>query len=206
MSSDPDSVTHPAFWSPSAWWLVALIALVAVASVLHLVWPDALGYDRGQIETGQWWRLLSAHLVHLNVAHTLMNLGAMALVFALLQHAAGAGAWWLTYALLSIATSVALYLLDPNLVRYVGASGVIHGLIAFGAVLRLHTHRTESLVLLAGLAAKLVYEATAGAVGGSETLIGAPVITAAHRYGAIAGAVLAMLVLLARRFSARPDL
>lgn len=203
MSSDTNGVTEAAFRSRSAWWLVALIG---VASVLHLVWPDVLGYDRGQLEAGQWWRLLSAHVVHLNVAHTLMNLGAVALVFALLQRAAGAGAWWLAYALLSIIISVALYLLDPGLMRYVGASGVIHGLIAFGAVLRLDSDRVESLVLLSGLVAKLAYEATAGAVGGSETLIGAPVITAAHRYGAVAGAVLAVFQLLARRFSARTDL
>ena len=188
-------------------WLV--IALPLVASVVHAAVPELLGYDRIEIADGGAWRLLTAHYVHLNAAHAAMNLVALALTLALLGDAARAGVWLGVYALLSLAISAALWRADPGVVRYVGASGVVHGLIAFGALLRWRRARLESVLLLAGLAIKLVVEARSGASPASEALIGAPVVTAAHRYGAIAGAAIAAIVLVMRRgraFSGRRQL
>lgn len=183
--------------------LLPLVAVVAVASVLHLLLPDVLGFDRDAVQVGQWWRMLTAHVVHLNVVHAGMNVIALCLVIALVGGATTIGNWWAVYYVIALIISLALFQFEPQLLRYVGASGVIHGLVAYGALLRLGTHRLESGVLLVGLTAKLIYESQAGAVTGSAALIGAPVITAAHLYGAIAGAALAAGHLAWRRFSAR---
>ncbi|MEO0345359.1 MAG: rhombosortase [Pseudomonadota bacterium] len=185
--------------------LLPLVAVVALASLAHLLLPDVMGFDRSALEQYQWWRLLTAHTVHLNIPHTVMNVAALCLVLALVGDATTVRSWWLVYATIALVTSLALFLLDRELVRYVGASGVIHGLVAYGAVLRLGSHRLESGVLLVGLAAKLLYETQAGAISGSAALIGAPVITAAHFYGAIAGGALAASSLAWRRFSTRPS-
>ena len=188
-------------------WLV--VALPLALSFVHAIVPGLLAYDRAAIAGGDLWRLLTAHYVHLNAAHAAMNALALALTVALLGDTARAGAWLAAYAALSLATSAALWWGAPGVVNYVGASGVVHGLIAFGALLRWRDARIESTLLLAGLAIKLVLEARSGANPASEALIGAPVITAAHRYGAIAGAVLGALVHAIRRrraFSGRGQL
>ena len=202
------SPVNPASVTRDATWLA--LALVAAASLVHAAVPGVLDFDRAAIADGQWWRLVSAHYVHLNTPHLAMNLLALTLVIALLRTACTAATWFAAYAAMSLAISAALLAFEPGLARYAGASGVIHGLVGFGAVLRLSEARAESAILLAGLAAKLAWEAGSGPLAGSEAMIGAPVITASHRYGAIAGVLLALaLVALGRhrrRFSAHGQL
>lgn len=191
------SPANPAPAARDATWLV--VALVLASSLVHAWVPGVLDYDRSAIGDGQWWRLVSAHLVHLNTAHLAMNLLALTLVIALLRTACAAATWFVAYAAMSLAVSAALLAFEPGLARYAGASGVIHGLLGFGALLRLPAARVESTILLTGLFAKLAWEAGSGPLAGSEALIGAPVITASHRYGAIAGIVLALVVGALRR-------
>ena len=195
------SPANPASAARDATWLA--VALVLAASLVHASIPGVLDFDRAAIAGGQWWRLLSAHYVHLNTPHLAMNLLALTLVIALLRTACTALTWFAAYAAMSFAVSAALLVFEPGLVRYAGASGVIHGLVAFGAVLRLPAARVESSILLAGLLAKLAWEAASGPLAGSEAMIGAPVITASHRYGAIAGLVLALAVVAWRRRRSR---
>lgn len=202
------SPANPASATRDATWLA--VPLVLVASLVHAAVPGVLDFDRAAVADGQWWRLLSAHYVHLNAPHLAMNLLALTLVIALLRTACRATTWFAVYATMSLAVSAALLVFEPGLVRYAGASGVIHGLVAFGAVLRLGAARVESSMLLAGLLAKLAWEAGSGPLAGSEAMIGAPVITASHRYGAIAGLLLALVIGAWRRrharFSARGQL
>lgn len=199
---------NPVAPARDATWFVA--ALVLAASLVHAAMPDVLDFDREAIGNGQWWRLISAHYVHLNMPHLAMNLLALTLVIALLRTACRAVTWFIVYATLALAVSGALLVFEPQLQRYAGASGVIHGLVAFGALLRLPVARVESVILLAGLFAKLAWEAGTGPLGGSEALIGAPVITASHLHGAIAGVLAALAVGAWRRrravFSARGQL
>lgn len=184
---------------------LAVTGVVALSSAAAMLFPDTLDFDRdGLLQHHQWWRLASAHLVHLNAWHALMNLAALALVMVLLHRATSLRQWFVVYVAIAVLVSIALLLAEPALQRYAGASGVIHGLIAFGALRRLGAQRLESLILLAGLVIKLGWEARFGASAASETLIGAAVITEAHLYGAICGAVVALLTPLAagigRRF------
>src|SRR5438105_3727374 len=41
-----------------------------------------LRYDRAALGAGQWWRLVTAHVVHLDVRHALLNDLGLALVWA----------------------------------------------------------------------------------------------------------------------------
>jgi hypothetical protein len=44
---------------------------------------DALGYERDALSHFQWWRLFSAHLVHLNWRHALLNCAGLVVLWAL---------------------------------------------------------------------------------------------------------------------------
>src|SRR5438552_2270554 len=65
------------------------IALLAVCALLLL--PEvggegarlALRYDRAALAAGEWWRLITGHLVHLNLEHALLNTLGLALMWAL---------------------------------------------------------------------------------------------------------------------------
>src|SRR5579863_8005522 len=43
----------------------------------------ALRYDRDALAAGQWWRLLTAHVIHLGFEHALLDMAGLALMWAL---------------------------------------------------------------------------------------------------------------------------
>ncbi|MEO0575514.1 MAG: rhombosortase [Pseudomonadota bacterium] len=185
---------------------LAPLALTGILSALcawqWLAGDDAVVgwlWDRAALDGGQWWRLISAHLVHLNVMHGVMNIAATVLIFALVGTATNTIGWILAWLMISLAVGLALLQFDQQLSYYAGASGVLHGVVAFGALRLLRSRRYESAVLLAGLALKLCWEQWTGATAGTEALIGIPVVVNAHLYGALAGcAVFALFAAAAR--------
>jgi rhomboid family GlyGly-CTERM serine protease len=208
--------------APARWLLCGALALTAAAVTY---WPQgmaALRYDRAALIAGQYWRLATAHLVHLNGTHLLLNLAGLFLLCELLwndlpvRHGAGA------LAAGGLAASALLFRFHPELAWYAGMSGAAHGLWAACALAGLFpqsrlapypatptsawqrlwrewplTRRTA----LAGallLGAKLLAEAHWGASAWTSGAIGAAVVTPAHLYGAIGGvAYLLLIVLLA---------
>src|SRR6266436_3351375 len=67
-------------------WGLALLAACAVL-ILPVVTGEAgreaLRYDRVALAAGQWWRLLSAHIVHLDLDHAVLNSLGLVLMWAL---------------------------------------------------------------------------------------------------------------------------
>lgn len=180
--------------------LVLLLLAVAGEAV-----RDALSLDRDGLRAGEWWRLLSGHFVHLDLHHAVMNVAGLALVWALLLRAWSPLAW-AVIALASIAAiDAGLLMLQPRLRWYVGASGLLHGLLVAGLVGQLRSgnrgERGIASVLLAGVALKLAWEQWRGAL----PLMAADhtVVLPAHLYGAGGGllAGLALLAIMRRPFS-----
>lgn len=159
----------------------------------------ALRYDHPAIGAGQWWRLLSGHLVHLGAAHLGLNLAGLALVAWLVGPRFGVPGWVWILAVSAASVSSSLYLLHPEIVWYVGLSGILHGMLAAGLLPGIVSRDRESVVLALLLAAKLGWEAVAGPLPGSEASAGGPVIVEAHLYGAIGGALAAFVWAGARR-------
>jgi rhomboid family GlyGly-CTERM serine protease len=168
---------------------LALATACLVVAALGDRASASLRYQREALGELELWRALTCHLVHLGPAHLALNLAGLAAVWALgsreLRGAPGASA-----ALgAALGASVGLYGLVPSLAWYVGLSGVLHGLVA---AIALRAGGAFGVALGLGLASKLAWEARYGAALGTAELIGAPVVTAAHLYGAV-GATLAML-------------
>lgn len=175
------------------WLLAALPCAMLLAAIIGDSAIDGLGYDRTLIAAGDWWRLLTGHLMHLNAMHMLMNVVALALVWLLLRGAATGVEWLLLFAVIALLVSAGLWVFDSTLMRYVGASGVIHGWVTFGAIRQWPVARLECSVLLVGVIAKLISEWLIGPSATTAALIGGNIITAAHAYGAASGVLLAIL-------------
>lgn len=171
-------------------WLVLLGVCILTQ---WLGWEQLLRFDRDAIGRGQWWLLLSAHLVHLNWHHLWLNMGGLLLV-ALFFRNYGSLRMWLGLLLLSaLLVGLGLYFFDPRLHYYVGLSGVLHGLFLVGAWLeRVHYRRSGQLLLLL-IIGKLLWEQLVGPMPGSESMTGGRVEVDAHLYGALAGALFLLL-------------
>lgn len=174
--------------------------LVVVALILqllaHAVVP-LLRYERGLIQSGEVWRLLTAHLVHLGWWHLCMNAAALGMVSALLGDQWRTGEWVGVILTSSLAIGLGLLAFDPDLTWYVGLSGMVHGLFAAGCLGLMRRSPHWGLVGLGSLASKLAWEQLRGAMPGTESLIGGTTVVNAHLYGA-AGGVIAALVIVVR--------
>jgi rhomboid family GlyGly-CTERM serine protease len=166
----------------------ALLAACGLVLVLQFSGAAAirlLRYDRAAIASGEWWRLLTAHLVHLNFSHAVLDLGGLALLWALFARDLTPRAW----ALLIVATiaviDCGLWFRDPRITWYLGLSGVLHGVLAAAVVVRLRRGNLEGWALGGLLLTKLAYEQLHGAMpfDGSDL----PVVVDAHLYGALGG-------------------
>jgi len=90
--------------------------------------------------------------------------------------------------------TLGFWYLDRNLIWYVGLSGLLHGLLIAGAIRGIRTQTMESAIMLVAVAGKLIYEQLVGPLPGSEATAGGAVITNAHLYGAIGGALAAAIL------------
>jgi rhomboid family GlyGly-CTERM serine protease len=146
---------------------------------------------------------VTAHLVHLGWFHLWLNLAALAVIALLFEGVLSAGDWLAAFAVSAAGIDVGLYLDQPAVQWYVGLSGVLHGIVAFGA-LRLAVARSPIGVLLCvGLAAKLGWEHWVGPLPFSAESTGGAVLSQAHVYGTFAGASLGLAGAAGRRLRRR---
>ncbi|MFZ5466072.1 MAG: rhombosortase [Pseudomonadota bacterium] len=178
---------HP----PRPWRAPAMLGVLWCA--LQALGGSAMwGYDRQAVGDGQVWRLLTGQLVHLNAVHLALNLLGLAGVMAVWGRELARPTALLGMFLGSaLAVDLGLWFLEASIDWYAGASGALHGLFAAGIVLATSAGRTLRAAAALGLLLKLVLEAhvETGAAG----LIGAPVIHAAHQFGALGGILTALI-------------
>ncbi|MEL4426790.1 rhombosortase [Shewanella indica] len=165
--------------------------LTALALLLYfLPLTELFAFRRSAIEQGELWRLVSGNLLHTNFWHLLMNLaGFWVILYLHKEHYNALGVLILTLAL-CLFEGVGLYLCYPELMGYVGLSGILHGLFAFGALADIRSGRSSGYLLLAGVIAKVGWEQWQGAAAEVSALIGARVAVEAHLVGLIGGIAL----------------
>lgn len=179
-----------------AWRRYRIVSAVTLICIALAVGDDparvALRYGREEILQGQWWRVLSGHVVHLGWNHTLMNMAAWILIWFIFRDAISDRAWSTAILWCSLGVSAGLFFLNPDLRWYVGFSGTLHGLFVLGALMHVQAGFVLERWLLVLLAAKLAWEHWYGAMPGSEQFAGGNVIVDAHLYGAVAGLVIGL--------------
>jgi rhomboid family GlyGly-CTERM serine protease len=173
--------------------LAIVVGLLALHGLLGPA-PEALLYDRAEIRAGEYWRLLSGHLVHLDGAHLAWNLAAFAVLGWLAESALGLGSLRILTVLLFGAVAIDVWLIWglPELSRYCGVSGLLNTLMA--AVIVAAGRRTRSplpWLIAAGALAKITFEANAGTALFVESHW--PPVPTAHGVGFLAGLIVAWM-------------
>ncbi|MCL1079486.1 rhombosortase [Parashewanella spongiae] len=155
-----------------------------------------LSYQRLDIQSGDFWQLITGNLLHTNHWHLIMNLAGLWVILSLHDMHYSTKSLWLLFAGLCLLEGLGLYLFYPALLGYVGLSGVLHGLFAFGAVADIKRKMTSGWLLFIGVIAKVSYEQVYGASADVTTMIGARVATESHLVGAISGLILSMSIII----------
>lgn len=183
----------------------SLLAICGLALALQSFGSAAirlLRYDRAAISAGEWWRLLTAHLIHFDLRHAALDLAGLVLLWVLFARDLGFRAWLIVILSAVAAVDCGLWLWDPWITWYLGLSGVLHGVLAAAIVVRLRRREIEGWSLGALLLAKLGYEQIHGALPFAGDM---PVLVDAHLFGALGGLAAAILLdLFSRSAPARP--
>ncbi len=167
---------------------LALVVLDPVGRPLRA----ALLYARAPLAAGEVWRLVTAHIIHEDLRHALLNVGGLGLLWLLYRNAESTANWLLVIGITALSIDAGLYVAQPQVEWYLGASGVLHGIWAAGAIFSLAHSRLEGVVMLGALLGKLGLEQIFGPLSGTNDGLG--VVTVAHLYGALGGLSASALV------------
>jgi rhomboid family GlyGly-CTERM serine protease len=173
------------------WALLGVCALLGIIELAGEPLRAAWSYQRTAIGAGEWWRVITAHFVHLDANHALLNTLGLVLMWALFARDYSPLRWVAIYLVSSLAISFGLYVFDPHVEWYVGATGAQHGVMTAGTLAHLRRRDLDGWILAAFILAKLSYEQIAGSMpfaGSANTLVDA------HLYGAIGGLALALFL------------
>ncbi len=185
----PYSVTQYPFQPKQ---FVGPLILILMAVVIHFL-PEAmqssLVYQRQQVESHQWWRLISANLTHTNGFHVLLNCLGVILMWLLHGYAYRALPYLLFFLVNGLCVTLGLYFFTTEMLWYAGLSGVLHGLFVWGCYQDIKAKMSSGYWLLAACIAKVIHEQWSGAQLWLENLIAANVAVDAHLYGMLGGLV-----------------
>jgi len=178
--------------------IAGVIGLLAtVFQCLPELWQESLRYDRNH--ASQVWRFLSGQVLHLGWIHLFMNLAGLILITALFMPEWNTRNYLMAFFISGLIMSTGIHLFSPHLIWYVGLSGILHGLLAAGAVYSYRSQPAFAMGLLIIVIIKIIWEQVSETSIGTEQLIGGKVAYDAHLYGFVGGLAAAALYSLTNR-------
>lgn len=172
------------------------ITLALLATLFALIGDSAtelLRYQSDLFKTGEVWRLITGNLVHLGWSHLVLNLMGLGLIWGLFWNTFEARIWPLITLISALTVTLGLYWFKPDVIWYVGLSGLLHGLFVAGAVGGIRRGDRREAILLAAVVGKLLWEQIYGPLPGTSDMAGGPVVVESHLFGAIGGAIAALI-------------
>lgn len=145
------------------------------------------------LQSGQWYRLLSAPFLHVDAGHLAMNGIALFMAGRALEGLIGRAWFGALYAIGALTGSLFSLMINPASIIAVGASGAIMGL--FAAALVVSMHFPPGAVRM-GLQMNAAYMLIPSLLPLSGALQGHKVDYAAHFGGAIGGVLVGLVILV----------
>lgn len=136
----------------------------AIVSYLSADVSACLVYDRQAILNGEFWRLLTSHLVHFNLPHLVFDLSAFGLAGWVIEMRGCRHFGWLCIAM-GACISLFLMLMKTEIAFYGGLSGPACGAFVYLALCGLQDSRPWGFIsrmVLFMIALKIVIEALQG--------------------------------------------
>jgi rhomboid family GlyGly-CTERM serine protease len=175
----------------TSWLFVGVSLLVMVC--LQLVDSQIFRFQQDWVQQAEFWRVISAHWIHFNWQHLLLNGLGLLLCVAIARPVWSIGRWIGYNLLLAIGISMLFTWLNPELVWYVGYSGVLFGVLLLAAIDLFKTERVIALLLGIGVCSKVALEQTSSLTVTTNDFIGVPVIIDAHLYGLLLAVAIALV-------------
>jgi len=148
----------------------------------------SFSYNRFTFLSNISYQVITPNLLHLNWRHWLLNiLNLFALIF-IFDKAWNYLTFFILFGVSSMGVILSLYLFSPNVVSYVGMSGVIYSLAVYSSFDNFKSQKLLSSILLFFIFLKLFFNSWITHIFRMDLLLNdMHVITDAHRYGAIIG-------------------
>lgn len=174
--------------------VAALVILMIAMGLDYQAVNPYLRFDRAAIDAGEWWRLITCNIVHLGYYHLALNLCGLLLLHYFFHDVMSLRVW-LTALLIEFAgVGLVLYWFNPDLYRYVGISGALHGFFIVALVLSFRQTPVLNGLIIALVIGRLTWEQLPGYdVNYLQRHIHGSVLVDAHLYGAIFGLLTALL-------------
>ena len=173
--------------------IIAIVALIFSCALVGDELTLLLRFERKAILEGELYRLFTAHIVHLNWVHSLLNITAAVIGWRLLKDSMSSQQWILSIVICSLIISILLFCI-PDLQWYVGFSGIVHGLMLQGLVLEQHLRFVKKALLICALFLKVFYEYWQGSSSAEIELINGNIVVEAHLFGLLAGLVMIIYI------------
>jgi rhomboid family GlyGly-CTERM serine protease len=169
--------------------LCLLVLLAPLAGGQRLA--DSWRYDRLAVAGGQWWRMITAHVVHLDVRHALLNAAGAALLWMLFARSYKPGHWLAALLITLASIDAGFWFLSTQLEWYVGASALLHGVFACGCLALVRQRDMVGIAVAVLFVVKLAWEQLHGPM---PFMAGQTVVTISHVYGAVGGLAAGLLL------------
>ncbi|TLX48588.1 rhombosortase [Pseudoalteromonas phenolica] len=153
---------------------------------------DLLEFHRDKIAAGEIWRIFTGQFVHANPTHLLLNIVGIGFIWLLHAEHRSQSQYYLHTAFLALWTGLGIWLFVPDIKVYTGLSGLLHGVIVWGALKDIQVGMRSGILLFVGIWAKLAWEQWAGPSADVGELIQSRVAIEAHLIGAIGGLVMGL--------------
>ncbi len=140
---------------------------------------------------GEFWRVLTTNFLHSNGIHLALNCGGIVLIWLAHAEHYSHKTYWSLLIFCSLAVGSGMLVFEPY-TSYVGLSGALHGMIAWGAVKDAEKGWLSGWLILGGVIAKVANENMSGASEQIASLINTQVAVESHLYGLIAGLIAAI--------------
>ena len=165
------------------WIFIAVVLMVM--GLLQLADFQTLRYQQDWVSQGEYWRIFSAHWVHVNTPHLLLNALGLLLCMGITSPGWSIRRWVIYHFLLVLGISILFTLLSPELQWYAGYSGVLYGIFMLAAIDLYQRDKLIAVLLGIAISTKIVLEQVGGFNVTNSKFIGTLVVIDAHLYGAL---------------------